>query len=728
MFNILQNRNDYRYNLEENDIKTEISINSNDVDDDSDNDDDKDGKDYCFKINNNNLNQVYDTRKVAEKYDSNRDHSNENKLQKNDNKLIRNEVQDIHHIIILHDIINHCICSCSVDIIRELFYELLALYMVSNNDKVTINEKEYTDDTHTETCYDSNSRTGIHSKIKSKPSMSRIPKRFSATKSSLSKHNLYRIFYYNYYRDIQRDSNRRDHHDSTITSGIISKKNGTLIDEKCGVFDKDNAVIDVVEDIADDVQPKIPFDGDDYDESNHSFYHGGYINDDDENDHDNGDDDDDDDDKDNQIKDLCSRTTTRGGDKLISITSNEYMNAVNLYSKDKEETDIAMSSSDKNIRKNNNEINTNINNNYHRKSKFRNMRIIRGEKKNKVKRSSSSSSSSSSKNNNHLPTVLSSNDGDNDDHHELPSGSNSSSSTIPLFFRIPQLLTGIIFKERVVDLINFNGEEAKYDLIQEMAVHILIDSLLLTVTAIPIVNSSIPTDCNHFICRISVSLTYITFNIQIWTVTLHAIIAFALLEIPYKLFKDWLIHRKEVLYTVARMHVFGLYTFVVNILVWPLAKYDTFYQVICTFISLFVWIVVFLMMGTAVTNGVFDSLNPTIKLKGKPNNKKIQAIIESDKIIFQSFLQKTKGGEKKKKILNPTIKKDLDMNTFLDQLHLSHLLPIFEEENINIELLSMLDHHDFRHLHICVADRIKIHKALHHSPSYLLHLYNHQKK
>ena len=443
--------------------------------------------------------------------------------------------------------------------------------------------------------------------------------------------------------------------------------------------------------------------------------------------HDDGnDDDDDDDDKDNQIKDLCSRTT-RGGDKLSSITSNEYIKTVNLYSKDKEERDIAMRSSDKNIRKNNNEINMNINDNYHRKSKFRNMRsLIRGEKKNKGK-SSSSSSSSSSKNNNHLLTVISSNDGDNDDHHELPSSSNSSSSTIPLFFRIPQLLTGIIFKERVDNLINFNGEESKYDLIQEMAVHILIDSLLLTVTAIPIVNSSIPTDCNHFICRISVSLTYITFNIQIWTVTLHAIIAFALLEIPNKLFKDWLIHRKEVLYTVARMHVFGLYTFVVNILVWPLAKYDTFYQVICTFISLLVWIVVFLMMGTAVTNGVFDALNPTIKLKGKPNSKKIQAIIESDKIIFQSFLQKTKGGEKKK-ILNPTIKKDLDMNTFLDQLHLSHLLPIFEEEKINIELLSMLDHHDFRHLHICVADRIKIHKALHHSPSHLLHLYHHQKK
>ena len=297
--------------------------------------------------------------------------------------------------------------------------------------------------------------------------------------------------------------------------------------------------------MADDVQPKIPFDGDDYDESNHSFDHGGYINDDDDgggggendNDHDDGndddDDDDDDDDKDNQIKDLCSRTTTRGGDKLLSITSNEYIKTVNLYSKDKEERDIAMRSSDKNIRKNNNEINMNINDNYHRKSKFRNMRsLIRGEKKNKGK-----SSSSSSKNNNHLPTVISSNDGDNDDHHELPSSSNSSSSTIPLFFRIPQLLTGIIFKERVDNLINFNGEESKYDLIQEMAVHILIDSLLLTVTAIPIVNSSIPTDCNHFICRISVSLTYITFNIQIWTVTLHAIIAFALLEIPNKLFK-----------------------------------------------------------------------------------------------------------------------------------------------------------------------------------------------
>ena len=671
MFNILQNRNDPRYHLEDHDIETEISI---DHDDDDDDDESDYGNDYNYNINNVNK-VMYDDRKVTDRDGGNYNDNNDDKLQqvkKNinsslNNNLIHNKIHDINHyhhhnLIVLHDIIiNHCICNYSVDIIRELFYEMLPLYIVSSSGN----------------------------------------------------------YHHNYNFLESKNDMKEEVVDINCKALPLSMDTDDIHTDYIEIFEEEEE--EVEEDMADDVQPRIPLDADDeYDENNHSFDHS--------------------DNEDNHKKELSTKTTIIGGDNLSNIPSNDYtVHTVDLYNKDNYEKDIIMGTNDSDNRKNNIYNNRN---NYHRKSKqHKNMRSLVKGKRNKLKSSSSSKNNNNSTNNNNNssnnnnPIVPDCNDGHNNDDYDLPidgsrsSSSSSSTSPIPLFFRIPQLLTGIIFKERVDDMINFNGEESKYDLIQEMAVHILIDSLLLTVTVIPIVSSTIPTDCNHFICRISVSLTYITFNIQLWTVTLHAIITFALLEIPNKLFKDWLLHRKEVLYTVARMHVFGLYVFVLNIFVWPLAKYNTLYQVICTLTSLIVWVVVFLMMGTAVTDGIFDALNPTIKLKGKPHNKKIKAIIESDKNIFHSLLlREAKEVEKKKKLLlNPTLK-DIDMKTFLHQLHLSHLLSIFEKEKINMELLSMLDHHDFRQLHICVADRIKIHKALHHSPSHLLHLYHHRKK
>ena len=280
-------------------------------------------------------------------------------------------------------------------------------------------------------------------------------------------------------------------------------------------------------------------------------------------------------------------------------------------------------------------------------------------------------------------------------HYELP----SVNASVPLFFRIPQLLPGIIFKRRLHDMVYFVGDELKQGLIDEMSIHILIDSLFFTITASPIYQNVLPTKCYTYACRLSIILTYIVFNVQLWTITLHAIFLFALIEVPSIACKEWMSRRESAVYVVGRLHVLGLYLFVLNFFLWPFAHYDIFYQIICTATSLSIWLFVFYFTGTTVTNGIFDSLNPAIKLIGKPKNEKIRQIAESDLKLF-------------KQLEKPPLPKSID--DFLTDLNLSHLLPIFVEANINMHLLLHLDHVDYRSMKISIGERIIIQHAIHH--------------
>jgi hypothetical protein len=280
-------------------------------------------------------------------------------------------------------------------------------------------------------------------------------------------------------------------------------------------------------------------------------------------------------------------------------------------------------------------------------------------------------------------------------HYELP----SVNANVPLFFRIPQLLAGIIFKRRLHDMVYFVGDELKQGLIEEMSIHILIDSLFFTITVSPIYQNVLPATCYTYACRLSIILTYIVFNVQLWTITLHAIFLFALLEVPSIACKEWLSRRESTVYVVGRLHVFGLYLFVLNFFLWPFAHYDNFYQIVCTVTSLSTWLFVLYFTGTTVTNGIFDSLNPAIKLIGKPKNKEIRRIAESDLRLF-------------KQLEKPSLPNSID--DFLTDLNLYHLLPIFVEANINMHLLLHLDHTDLRSMKISIGERIIIQQALHH--------------
>ena len=290
--------------------------------------------------------------------------------------------------------------------------------------------------------------------------------------------------------------------------------------------------------------------------------------------------------------------------------------------------------------------------------------------------------------------------------YELP----DKDSPIPWYFRFPQIMSGIIFEKRVSDLIQLNGDEAKMGLLEELSIHILIDSLFFTITAAPILGGTLPRTCSSIPCVMLIMLTYITFNMQLLTIILHAIILFAIVEIPTSVFKDWLVDRQAAIFTVARLHVLGLYIFTCNFVMWPFANYDTSYQILCTACTLSVWATVFYIVGTSVTDGVFDALNPSIKLIGKPKNEKIRAIAKADIDLFKS-LEKT-GRISSSSSSSPSASPSKDIETILIELELEHLIEVFRKEHIEIDMILHMDHTDFRNLHISIGERVMIQQKL----------------
>jgi hypothetical protein len=142
---------------------------------------------------------------------------------------------------------------------------------------------------------------------------------------------------------------------------------------------------------------------------------------------------------------------------------------------------------------------------------------------------------------------------------------------------------------------------------------------------------------------------------------------------------------------------------------WPFANYDTSYQIICTACTLSVWAIVFYIVGTSVTDGVFDALNPSIKLVGKPKNEKIRAIAKADIDLFKS-LEKTSRISRSSS--SPSSSPFKDIETFLIELELEHLIEVFRKEHIEIDMILHMDHTDFRNLHISIGERVMIQQKL----------------
>jgi len=281
-------------------------------------------------------------------------------------------------------------------------------------------------------------------------------------------------------------------------------------------------------------------------------------------------------------------------------------------------------------------------------------------------------------------------------------------SHIPVIFRIPAFVFGTIYKKRVHDLILINSDRAKSAMLDEIASHILVNSLFLTVSYYPIFNRSLPLDQHDIFSAITVGLIYLLFNVQLLTIILYALIIFSMYEIPTPIFKHWLVQRQELVYFTARLDISGIFIFALCLYFWPLSQYDTFYQYICIFTNLVVWIIAMLVMGNTITSGPLDSLNPTIKIKSKPNNKMIRGIIQRDSLLFKPYL---------------TQYELKSIHEVLIGLKLSHLIKIFDKQYISsMQSLIHLDHDDYRELGITIGERILIQQ----SEEYQYHKSNHR--
>lgn len=286
-----------------------------------------------------------------------------------------------------------------------------------------------------------------------------------------------------------------------------------------------------------------------------------------------------------------------------------------------------------------------------------------------------------------------------------------SSHIIFFIFYIPSFVFSIIYKKRVHELILVNGNRAKSAMLNEISSHILINSLFLTVSFYPIYNKSLPLDHHDIFSTITVGLIYLLFNIQLLTIILYALIIFSMFEIPTAIFNQWLVQRQELIYFTARLDVSGLFIFALCPYVWALSHYDIFYQYICICTSLCVWIIVMYIMGTTITSGPLDTLNPTIKIISKPNSQDIHDQIQRDALLFKPYI---------------TQYQLKSINQVLIDLKLSHLIQVFEREYISsMHMIIHLDHDDYRELGITIGERILIqqsqefqyHKSNHHENS-----------
>lgn len=316
----------------------------------------------------------------------------------------------------------------------------------------------------------------------------------------------------------------------------------------------------------------------------------------------------------------------------------------------------------------------------------------------------------------------------------------------PWWSYLPQPIAAICFEHRIRQMLLLTHEESKAGLINELSTHILIDCLFLTITSAPIYSNEL---LLHTLFQQWLGIVfYCTFHVQLLSVLLHGVLIFALVEIPSSIFRLWAYPRIQVFLFVARVHTCGMYLFLICAMTWPVANYDNFHGFMCLIASLLPWTVALLCIGTTVHGGLFDVLNPWIKLELFPKSEKIRSIAEYDAEIFRlgnEDLQVSSAAQMEEEEQlhaegspshqgheddgkdadeddddNDTHLEEVveeatyDLESILDEVNLTSFLTILHKEKIEeVEMLLDLDHEDFRRLGFAIGQRVRLLKAVH---------------
>ena len=207
---------------------------------------------------------------------------------------------------------------------------------------------------------------------------------------------------------------------------------------------------------------------------------------------------------------------------------------------------------------------------------------------------------------------------------------------------LPLMLVPLYWEDRIKFLASQKGEDIKELLIEEMSIHILIDTLLLTITAVPMFSNTLPMGearegqnlllvaCSQWTLA---AITYLTFAVQLCAILSHAMLIFAFIEVGSSVFSKWIKTKIPAIMCAAQLHIFGFYSFMSMFLLWPLTTYQYPYNTIC-YMSTFgpVCYVMFAHGHFTWANafGPWKCINPALKLSFQPGSKTLRAEAEKE--------------------------------------------------------------------------------------------------
>lgn len=275
-------------------------------------------------------------------------------------------------------------------------------------------------------------------------------------------------------------------------------------------------------------------------------------------------------------------------------------------------------------------------------------------------------------------------------------------------------IASLCFEKRLDQLFLLSGREAKAGLISEMSTHILIDCLFLTITAQPIYNNGL--EMSSTVNKVTTCLFYFTFHCELISILAHGVFIFSLVEKMSVLVPEWGMRRKSAILFIARIHIFGLMLFFLCSIMWPIAVFSESSGINSAYlpvlvVSLAPWLFVVAHIGTMSHAGVLDSLYPMIKLDFDPASQVLRDMVERDIAAYREaiLIEESDAAAAEEE----QAKQSIDLATFLDSLHLSHLEEVFVAEKVTtVAALMHLDNDDYRQLGVTLRDRTRLQCAL----------------
>lgn len=169
--------------------------------------------------------------------------------------------------------------------------------------------------------------------------------------------------------------------------------------------------------------------------------------------------------------------------------------------------------------------------------------------------------------------------------------------------------------------------------IKEWGAHIIFEALLLTISANPIFSKYLLNENSTSFQLFHYAVDYLTLALQICSIIGNVLCLSAASEIPPDKFVQWALSRMSTIALAGKLHTMAIYSFVVLVSLWPLAKYPYPISIVC-FMTFTLTMIIFFC-------GPFQlwirDLFPIVHFELNSGGEEVQAIMESDvNVLFPS--------------------------------------------------------------------------------------------